>query len=156
MSPKAHTIEKATTKDLPAMAGLLKFLFTLEEDFSPDKKKQMSGIEAILKQPEFGSIFVLKQDGETIGMTSILFTISTAMGGKVGILEDMVIHPHYRGQGMGGELIAKAIGEAKKAGCLRLTLLTDKTNINAQRFYLRHDFNESAMKTMRMILSEDE
>ena len=38
-------------------------------------------------------------------------------------------------------------------GCKRITLLTDKMNIRAQKFYKQHKFNRSSMIPFRMIIN---
>ncbi|HLP98843.1 MAG TPA: hypothetical protein VK149_10390 [Sideroxyarcus sp.] len=72
------TIGFAREEDLPQMAGLLAELFTLEQDFRPDREKQMRGLRTILDEPELGKLFVVREDGRVVGMANALFTISTA------------------------------------------------------------------------------
>ncbi|MGH8602944.1 MAG: GNAT family N-acetyltransferase, partial [Gammaproteobacteria bacterium] len=81
---------------------------------------------------------------------NVLFTVSTALGGPVALLEDMVVHPEYRGGGAGSRLLQAAINLAESSGCYRITLLTDRTNESAQRFYKRHGFTLSDMVPMRL------
>lgn len=85
-------------------------------------------------------------------MVTLLFLPSTALGGRVALLEDMVVKPVARGAGGGGRLLRAAIDYARSAGCLRITLLTDAHNAAAQRFYGRHGFARSAMIPMRLLL----
>ena len=148
-------IEQATLEDLPQLTELLTELFTLEGDFEPDPTRQMRGLRMLLEQPSRGRIFVLKQNGAILGMINLLFTISTAEGGSVIILEDLIIQQDYRGHGLGSRLLNYALDYAKKKDFKRITLLTDRVNAEAQRFYKRHGFFESAMLPMRYVLSED-
>jgi len=78
---------------------------------------------------------------------------STALGGRVALLEDMVVRPDARGRGAGSLLLRAAVEFARAAGCLRITLLTDADNAAAQRFYARHGFGQSAMIPMRLPLA---
>lgn len=114
-------ISIACLNDLPELIKLLNDLFTQDIEFLPDLKKQKSGLEAIINNPEIGEILVLKGDGKILGMVSLLYSISTALGGKVAILEDMIIHKDFRQQGLGKELLSKAIRFSKERNCLRLT-----------------------------------
>ena len=50
---------------------------------------------------------------------------------------------------------AGLIDYARKKDFMRITLLTDRLNAEAQRFYKRHGFFESAMLPMRFVLSAD-
>ena len=145
-------ITKATKEDIPELQELLGLLFAQEAEFQPDRSLQSAGLQKIIDSPEHGQILVLREGGLLVGMVNLLFTISTALGGRVAILEDMVVHPDYRGNGAGSKLLQAAIDFAKSAGCRRITLLTDKTNEAAQRFYKRHGFGLSEMIPMRLLL----
>lgn len=149
------TIETATPEDLPALSGLLTRLFAQEAEFTPDDAAQTRGLAMILANPEVGTLFVLRDaDGTAVGMVSLLYTVSTALGARVALVEDMVLAPSHRGRGEGSALLAHAIAHAEAAGCQRLTLLTDATNTTAQRFYARHGFERSTMVPMRRASSK--
>lgn len=148
-------IEPATLDDLPALAELLYDLFSQEEDFQPNRDKQMRGLRLILEQPSRGRIFVLRGSGKIIGMINLLITISTAEGGFVLLLEDLVIHRDHRGRGFGSRLLRHAIDFAREKNFARITLLTDKPDLRLKSFYLHHGFVESGMVPMRMLLQNN-
>lgn len=148
-------IEQATLEDLPQMVDLLNDLFTNEGDFVPNRAKQMRGLRLILEQPSRGRIFVLRQDGLILGMINLLFTISTAEGGFVILLEDVIVHRDFRGRGFGDKLLAHVIEYAKKKDFLRITLLTDRLNEQGQHFFEEHGFFKSKMIPMRNLLIPD-
>lgn len=138
-------------EDLPQLANLLVELFSHESDFKPDRGKQMRGLRLILENPARGRVFVLRLHGQIIGMINLLFTISTAEGGFVVILEDLVVDPAYRGQGFGTILLEHAIRYAKEKDFQRITLLTDRNNEKeSQEFFRRHGFVDSNMIPMRL------
>src|SRR3954454_1826623 len=147
-------IEQATLEDLPQLTDLLHDLFTTEGDFEPNRAKQMRGLRLILEQPNRGRIFVLRHNGQILGMINLLFTISTAEGGFVILLEDVVVHRDYRHQRFGDRLMQYAIDYAKKKDFQRITLLTDRLNEDGQRFFKSHGFFISKMIPMRLVLSE--
>jgi GNAT superfamily N-acetyltransferase len=147
-------IEQATVEDLTQLTELLLDLFTHESDFRPDQTKQMRGLRLILEQPSRGRIFVARHGGRILGMVNLLFTISTAEGGFVMILEDLVVRADYRGHGLGGKLLQHAIDYARQKSFLRITLLTDRmTEERQQEFFRRHGFMDSHMIPMRLILT---
>jgi len=149
-------IEQATLEDLPQLTDLLFDLFSHEADFVPDRSKQMRGLRLILEQPNRGRIFVLRQNGTILGMINLLFTISTAEGGFVILLEDVIVHREFRARGFGDKLLRHGIDYAKKKDFLRITLLTDRLNEDGLRFFKGHGFFESAMIPMRLILHTSE
>jgi ribosomal protein S18 acetylase RimI-like enzyme len=147
-----HCIEPATLDDLPQLADLLAELFTAESDFQPDRTRQLRGLRQIIERPETGRILVAREGKEILGMVNLLFTISTAEGGAVGFLEDLIVRSPYRGQGLGPQLLQHAIKFAQTQGLSRITLLTDGDNDKAIRLYQKHGFKPSAMVPMRLHL----
>jgi len=151
--PEQLFIEPATIDDLPQLADLLFDLFSHEADFIPNRDKQIRGLRLILEQPNRGRIFVLRSGAKIIGMINLLITISTAEGGFVLILEDLIVHKDHRGQGYGSRLLEHALGYARAKDFLRITLLTDKLENSARAFYEQHGFEQSGMVPMRYYFS---
>src|SRR5438270_1536226 len=148
-------IEPATEADLDELSEMLGGLFKQESDFRPDKDKQLRGLRLIFEQPSRGRVFVLRRDGAIVGMINLLFTISTAAGGFVMLLEDLVVHKQYQGHGYGAKLLNYAIDFAKKKNFLRIPLLTDRPENVAQEFFRRHGFVESSMIPMRLWITPE-
>lgn len=145
-------ISLATPDDIPHLCALLAILFAQEADFQPDIQKQSAALHEIIAHPETGCILALREGDTIVGMVNLLYTISTACGGKVAILEDMIIHPFQRSHGLGNKLLQAALALARREGCLRITLLTDRVNDSAIRFYQRHGFVISEMMPLRLSL----
>lgn len=127
-------ITPANASDIPALCELLALLFSQEADFKPDLDAQSRGLARIISSPEVGLILVARQDNRVVGMVNLTYTISTALGDRVALLEDMVVSPSMRGSGVGSELLEQAIQFERLSGCKYITLLTDHTNESAQRF----------------------
>lgn len=143
----------ATIEDLPALTGLVVELFEYSGDFTPNHEVQERGLALILEQPNRGRIFVVKNETRIIGMVNLLFTISTAMGGFVIQMEDVIVHPAHRGQGYGTMLLDHVIEFARQKDFKRITLLTDKISAESQNFFRKNGFEYSSMIPMRRIIS---
>ena len=146
-------VEPATLEDLPELTALVMELFARSGDFSPDRDVQERGLQLILEQPNRGRIFVLRNNHQIFGMVNLLFTISTACGGFVVLMEDVVVHPDHRGQGYGTRLLEHVLDFAKQKNFKRITLLTDKISAESQNFFRKHGFEYSNMIPMRKILN---
>ncbi|MDD3529142.1 MAG: GNAT family N-acetyltransferase [Gallionellaceae bacterium] len=144
-----HHVDFATPDDLPALADLLAELFSLESDFVPDRAKQLAGLRLILDHPELGRLFVLRVDGAVAGMANALITMSTVEGGRVVILEDVIVSAGLRGGGLGRRLVEHVLAWARDQGMTRVTLLADRNNPAALAFYARLGFQPSAMRVLR-------
>ncbi|MDB6132842.1 MAG: GCN5-related N-acetyltransferase [Verrucomicrobiales bacterium] len=145
-------IESATIEDLPELTDLVVSLLAMEADFRPDAQKQRHGLQLILEQPSRGRIFVLRNDYKVIGMVNLLFTISTAEGGFVLLMEDVIIRREHRGHGYGTRLVDHVKEFAAKKDFKRITLLTDRVSAESQRFFERNGFVLSHMVPMRLLL----
>ncbi|WP_018411916.1 GNAT family N-acetyltransferase [Methyloversatilis thermotolerans] len=148
------TIEPATREDIPALCGLLATLFAQEAEFAPDTAAQARGLAMIIDDARVGTVLLARRDGQVLGMVNLLYTVSTALGERVLLLEDMVVAPRARRDGVGSALLQAAIAHARAQRCPRITLLTDRVNADAQRFYARHGFVASDMLTMRWLATE--
>ncbi len=148
----AIEIDFATAEDLPHLADLLGELFALESDFTPNHGKQLLGLRAILEEPALGRLFVLRVAGQVAGMANALITVSTAEGGRVLLLEDVIVSRAHRGNGLGRRLVEHVLGWARERGMARVTLLADRDNRAALDFYRKLGFKPSNMTVLRSSL----
>jgi GNAT superfamily N-acetyltransferase len=148
-------IATATLEDIPQLCGLLSILFAQEVEFAPESARQVAGLRQIIEHPESGRILVLREGGILLGMANLLFTVSTARGGRVAILDDFVVRPERRGQGAGSALLKAARALAEAEDCSRISLQTDASNDAAMRLYRRHGFAQSTMVPFRLLIPEE-
>ncbi len=155
MTNSSIQITHATLSDIPDLCQLLNMLFTQEIEFKPNQEAQQRGLTAIINHSETGQILVARRAGNVIGMVNLLYTVSTALGARVGLLEDMVVAPDARNVGVGSQILQHAIQVAQNNGCKRITLLTDGANHLAQSFYQKHGFEISSMLVLRLRLDQE-
>jgi GNAT superfamily N-acetyltransferase len=129
-------IRNACFDDLDALTALLRELFSIEADFVFNEVRQRRGLKLMLDGcSKHRCIKVAEADGQVVGMCSAQTLISTAEGGIVALVEDMVVHFRFRGQGIGRKLMASIEDWAHSRGVTRLQLLADRTNFSALDFY---------------------
>ena len=145
MNKKIENISfrKAEIEDIPVLCELLWELFSQEVEFTPNKETQEKALKKIIEDKNIGDIFVAVKENKVIAMVNVLYTISTALGEKVAILEDMVVSQNYKNQKIGSSLIEFTLDYLKKNSFKRVTLLTDSDNFNAHNFYKKHELNLS-------------
>ena len=142
----------ANKEDTKQIVKLLKQLFDCEVEFIYDKKKQTNAVDTIISNSSIGTIYVANIEDKIIGCVSVLYTYSTALDSKVGIVEDMIIDKPYRDKDIGSKLLKYVIKQAKKQNLKRLTLLTDGSNKKAHKFYKKNRFTKSGMVIFRKAL----
>ena len=91
-------------------------------------------------QSRGGETYVIEQEDKIIGTVKVLlepkFHNNLRM---VGHIEDMVVSPEYRGQGLGHTLLDYAIRRCREANCYKIVLNTNPRN---KDFYLKKGFIE--------------
>ncbi len=145
-----YLVRPARADDIPGMCGLLAELFSIESDFSPDRLKQARGLDLLLNDSSGLSIvFVAEEDGEIVGMCSAQTLVSTAEGGPVALLEDVIVRKQHRGKGIGKMLLSKVAGWCAEKSISRLQLLRDADNIDALKFYDVNGWSDTSLLCMR-------
>lgn len=89
----AYRVRGARPADVPTLVRLLGMLFSLEADFSVEPERQRRGLQALLAAPARGRVLVAEQGGGVVGMCSLQRLVSTAAGGEVGVIEDVIVLP---------------------------------------------------------------
>jgi GNAT superfamily N-acetyltransferase len=129
-------IRNARLDDLGTLTELLRQLFSIETDFTVDTDRQRRGLSLMLGGClKHRCVKVAEVDGVVVGMVTAQMLISTAEGGAVALIEDMVVDGHHRGRGIGRQLMAAIEAWARKHGASRLQLLADRTNFSGLDFY---------------------
>ncbi len=147
------TVRPARVSHIPGMCNLLRELFTIESDFFPDREKQSRGLELLVSDKSgLSVVMVAEKDGEVIGMCSVQALVSTAEGGHVGLIEDMVVKKSYRGNGIGKRLLSEIMGWCKNKNLSRVQLLRDMDNFGALKFYILNGWDDTKLTCMRRYL----
>ncbi len=146
----AFAIRPATSSDVPGLCRLLEQLFRLEADFEPDPERQARGLTMLFgAEPDRVRVFVAEVENRAVGMVSVQALVSTAEGGEVGLVEDLVVDAAFRGQKIGSALLAQVEAWARARGLLRLQLLADRNNAPALRFYRKHRWYPTQLVALR-------
>lgn len=140
-----HVIRKAKFSDISGMIRLLRILFSIETDFSFEEKTQQSGLEMMLDDCTARCIMVAEQKQQIIGMCTAQLLVSTAKGGIVALVEDMVVEDAHRGEGIGRGLLLAIEEWAIARGVRRLQLLADQKNTPALEFYKKMDWKSTQL-----------
>ncbi len=136
------------------MTTLLAQLFSLEKDFQVDTARQEQGLSLLLNNNDKTScVLVAESNHKAIAMCSIQVLISTAMGGEVGLLEDLIVDADHRYTGIGKALLVEAEGWCQQRGLLRLQLLADRDNNKALDFYARYGWLSTNLRALSRFMS---
>jgi ribosomal protein S18 acetylase RimI-like enzyme len=143
-------IRPATAADVPRMCGLLSELFSIEADFTSDAERQAAGLKLLIDDSP--SLLIVAEDkGKLVGMCSVQKLISTAQGGPVALLEDLIISEQHRGSGIGTKLMSEVFNWCRKENLSRVQLLADNENTRALKFYRGKGYNRTKLICLRKV-----
>jgi GNAT superfamily N-acetyltransferase len=146
-------IRRACRDDIPQLCDLLADLFSLESDFVPHADKQARGLSLLVNDATGSSlVLVAVHNDMVVGMATIQTLVSTAEGGRVGLVEDVVVHSRFRGQGIGTLLLERIAAWGRENRLARLQLLADRDNEPALAFYGAKDWKATRLICLRRML----
>jgi GNAT superfamily N-acetyltransferase len=131
----ATTIRTATEADVPRILAFIRALAAYERE--PDA---VTATEAGLLRDGFGpnpfyQCLIAEQNGHPAGFALYFFNYSTWKGCPGIYLEDIFVHPEFRGLGIGKALLQQVAAVAVQQGCPRLQWEVLDWNTPAIDFY---------------------
>jgi ribosomal protein S18 acetylase RimI-like enzyme len=145
-------LRPAVVTDIDDLIPLLEQLFSIEQDFSINPEKQRRGLEMLL-QSDAAYVAVAELAGEVVGMASLQVVISTAEGGRAGLVEDVVVSVSHQDRGIGRSLLLHLTDWAADNNLTRLQLLADQDNQPALAFYEKNNWIRTRLLAFRKSLS---
>jgi GNAT superfamily N-acetyltransferase len=129
------TIRPATPADVPEILAFIRALAAYER--APDA---VTATEADLLRDGFGPnpyffCLIAELDGRPAGYAFYFFDYSTWLARPGIYLEDIFVHPEFRGQGIGKALVQRVAAIAVEKGCARLKWEVLDWNTPAIDFY---------------------
>ncbi len=103
----------------------------------------LDAFDAVAASPD-NHLFVAERDGNVIGTFQLTLIPGLAFRGrKRAKLESVHVAPDARGGGVGAAMIAFALAFAKENGAELVELTSNKSRLDAHRFYRRLGFEQS-------------
>ena len=143
------TIRPAIEDDIPRILELYEEQLAIgateaEMQQSPSSDDYLQAFSEINSLP--GCEFIVaEEDGEVIG-TAMLMIVPNLSHKALpwAVVENVVVDSEYRRQGIGRLLMDYCTTQAKKAGCYKVQLLSNKSRNEAHQFYLSLGYKASA------------
>jgi ribosomal protein S18 acetylase RimI-like enzyme len=134
-------IRTALMQDAPAIARLIAMLAT---DLDAPSTVTPEYVAEVLREGGC-TVLLAQRGGAALGMLSYHFYPSLYHAADSCLVDELVVEPAARGQGVGALLLEAVIRRARERGCAEVSLSVMSTNKNAQRFYERHGFEADAV-----------
>ncbi len=137
-------IRQAVADDVPAIVAMLADDPLGAQRESPDDLgPYLTALERLRADPN-QHLVVAVREGRIVGTLQLTVIPGLSRRGAVrSIIEAVRVHADARGDGLGTRLIEWAIEESRRLGCQLVQLTSDRTRIDAHRFYERLGFEAS-------------
>ena len=134
-------IRRATRSDVPAIVEMLRddHLGATRESV-PSDPVYLNAFDAIAADPHQWLVVGLRA-GEVVA--SLQLTIIPGLsrrGARRALIEAVRVRSDQRGGGLGAILVGWAVERARAEGCVMVQLTTDRSRVDAHRFYERLGF----------------
>lgn len=105
-----------------------------------DEERALAALREAVESPG-SAVFVaeLEEQGRLVGLCTAYLELNSVRYGQRCWVEDLVVNPDHRSQGIGDALLDAASDWARARGATHFELDTGKARVDAQRFYERRD-----------------
>lgn len=134
----AHSIARAGAVDLGDLLPLMRAYCDFYE-VAPGDEDLLAISRALIEDPEREGLQLIGRDAsaEAVGFATLYWSWSTTSGCRIGVMNDLFVVEHARGQGLAERLIEACRDECRRHGARRLTWQTAPENLRAQAVYDR-------------------
>ena len=140
------TIRDAALDDLPRVVALLQELSLdepREQSEGPLLESYVSAFHHIEANPRH-RLLVAEDEGRVVGTVTLMIVPNLSYRGQPWAhVDNVAVDRASRSKGIGEALMRYTVEEARRAGCYKLSLTSNKRRAEAHRFYRRLGFSAS-------------
>jgi N-acetylglutamate synthase-like GNAT family acetyltransferase len=143
--PAGLAVRRARPGDAAQVLELIRQL-----GYSPDERSYDETFAQVVRHPE-AAVFVAAEGLHLVGYLALSQRPQIRLGGRVAVIDELVVDEHRRSDGIGSALVDAALGYARGLGCRRVELVTHRSRESYQRgFYAGHGFVEADSAVLRL------
>lgn len=110
------------------------------------KDEELADIfDQAMEKPEYITLFMIEENGETIGFANLMTIFSVWSEGHALIIDDLYIISDHQGKGLGRRVMEEIEDYARKGVYKRLQFQSEETNPGAKAFYTKLGYEPIAM-----------
>jgi GNAT superfamily N-acetyltransferase len=137
-------IRPVTAKDIPALLPLVEQYWLFEDIVGFDAARVGRELARALANAELASAWIAIANGQPAGYLLAVYVFSLEHLGLTAEIDEFLVLPSARGQGLGGELLRVAEAEFVRRGCTNVALQLGRGNDRARTFYRAQGYGERA------------
>ncbi len=133
-------IRQANSADQEAVLALLR-IYCKEASTPLTDEHLLAGLTPLLSENQHGVVLVAEEE-EIIGYSILTWGWGIESGGMEALVDEMLIHPSRRGEGIGERLLQATLERAKHVGVKVVFLETESDNPRSRKLYSKLGFEE--------------
>jgi GNAT superfamily N-acetyltransferase len=158
-SATSTRVRAATHEDLPAVLAAVGDLLTELGSEPPRTSPMLETARALLEDPRLGALLVAEAAGKTVTIVGVLgasYQLALHVPGRYALIQDLWVHPSWRGRSVGRELLDALFELARAQGMARAEVGLPRESFGGIRategFYARNGFEHLGAR-MRLLFS---
>ena len=113
-------VRRATNHDVPAMAAAVGELLRELGGAAPPLPAMEIAARVLLDDPRAGALLVAEGGDAIVGVLGASWQSAIHVPGRYALIQDLWVHPAWRGGGVGGGLLAALFEYARERGLARV------------------------------------
>ena len=135
-------IRPANSADQEDVLALLR-IYCDEANTPLSDEHLLAGLVPLLTENQHG-VVLLAEEEKIIGYSILTWGWGIESGGMEALVDEMLIHPSRRGEGIGEMLLQATLERAKQEGVKVVFLETEKDNPRSRKLYSKVGFEEES------------
>lgn len=148
-------IRTATEDDAAAVAAAVEALLIELGGERPSVAALQEGARTLAADPQAGILLVAESEGSIVGILAASWQYAIHVPGHYGTIQDLWVHPEWRSQALGQELILALVRQATEKGVPRLEVGLPQEGFArlaaTERFYRENGFTPLGPRMRRLL-----
>ncbi len=148
-------IREATHEDVPQVAIALRELL-IELGANPTLPAALEvPARALIEDGSLGVLLVAEERGQIVGVLGVSWQVAIRIPGRYGLIQELWVHPEWRGRTIGGDLLAALFKLARRQQVTRLEVGLPSEGFShlpaTEAFYVNCGFKAIGMRMRRLL-----
>jgi GNAT superfamily N-acetyltransferase len=148
-------IREATHADVPAIVAAINQLLEELGGKPVEQTAQEQTARALIDNADAGLLLVAENLNEVVGVLGVSWQIAIRIPGSYGLIQELWVHPAFRGMTIGGDLVVALFDIAREKGIGRLEVGLPSERFPhlgaTEAFYLNNGFTAIGTRMRRLL-----
>ena len=110
---------------------------------------------ALIDDRDAGALLVAERGGELVGVLGVSWQIAVRIPGRYGLIQELWVHPSWRGRTIGGDLLLAGFESARQRGIARIEVGLPSERFAhlgaTEAFYVNNGFTAIGTRMRRLL-----